>query len=381
MEKKLVFFNNSLNHHQVLVADELFKILGDEFVYVAICPVGTVNLKGGEDYSNRSYCLKASESIESQNLALQLSRNAGVCVFGAESMPYAKERARYNPKGLSFEVGERWLKKGWINVLSPNLIKWWWAYQTLFRKANFYKLCASAYAACDHNKLFTYKEKCFKWGYFTNVDYPVDEGKRNEADSNKITILWCARFLDWKHPELVIKLARIMKDNGRQVIIDMYGAGVELERTKKMCRDLGVQDIVNFKGVVPNDEVLMAMRKHDIFLFTSDKNEGWGVVLNEALSNGCTVITSNEVGSAPYLINDGVNGMIFESNNVETLYEKVIYLLDHPDLRKSMVQKGRQTMMSVWSPKNAARNLLKLINDLQNNKPSSIIDGPASIAY
>lgn len=362
------------------MADELFNILGDEFVYVAIRPVGSVNLKGGEDYSNRTYCLKASESIESQNLALKLSRSADVCVFGAESMPYAKERARHNPQGLSFEVGERWLKKGWINVLSPNFIKWWWSYITLYRKANFYKLCASGYAASDHQKTYTYQGRCYKWGYFTKVeDYDKERLNTNRAENS--SIMWCARFLDWKHPELVIKLARIMKDNGRQVIIDMYGAGVELERTKKMCLDLGVQDIVNFKGVVPNDEVLMAMRKHDIFLFTSDKNEGWGVVLNEALSNGCTVITSNEVGSAPYLINDGVNGMIFESNNVETLYEKVIYLLDHPDLRKSMVQKGRQTMMSVWSPKNAARNLLKLINDLQNNKPSSIIDGPASIAY
>lgn len=380
MMKKLVYFNNSLNHHQVLVADELFKMLGDDFIYVAISPVGTVNLKGGKDYSNRTYCLKASESKENQSFALELSRSSAVCVFGAESMPYAKERARHNPKGLSFEVGERWLKKGWINLFSPNLIKWWWTYKTIYSKANFFKLCASAYAVTDHEKLHTYINRCFKWGYFTRVDNSVDEVERKEVDSNTVTMLWCARFLDWKHPELVIILARKLKENGRQVVIDMYGEGIEFVRAKELCHKLGVQDVVNFKGAVPNEDVLSAMRKHDVFLFTSDKNEGWGVVLNEALSNGCAVVASNEIGSVPYLVKDGDNGMIFKSGDAESLYEKVIYLLDHPDRKKSMAKKGCQLMMNVWSPQNAAKSLLQLINDLQNNRPSSIIDGPASIA-
>ena len=52
---KIVFFNNSLNHHQVNVADEFYRILGKEYAFVTTLPQSQVNKKGGYDYSNRPY--------------------------------------------------------------------------------------------------------------------------------------------------------------------------------------------------------------------------------------------------------------------------------------------------------------------------------------
>lgn len=44
------------------------------------------------------------------------------------------------------------------------------------------------------------------------------------------------------------------------------------------------------------------MRESHIFIFTSDRGEGWGVVLSEAMANGCTVVASNKIGAAPFLV-------------------------------------------------------------------------------
>ena len=54
------------------------------------------------------------------------------------------------------------------------------------------------------------------------------------------------------------------------------------------------------------------MKKHHIYCLTSDKNEGWGAVLNEAMSSGCCPVSSIEAGATPYLVKDGVNGFSFD---------------------------------------------------------------------
>ena len=117
------------------------------------------------------------------------------------------------------------------------------------------------------------------------------------------------------------------------------------------------------------------MNKHDIFLATSDRNEGWGVVLNEAMSCGCAVIASDMIGSVPYLIEDGVNGLIFKSGNIDALEKKVVYFLENQDSMSEMSQNARVTLKQVWSPDNAVNNLLTLIKALKDNTVSNNI-GP-----
>ena len=66
---KLVFYCNYLNHHQVLVADELYKHLGYDYAFVATLPRNDKELKGGLDYSNRPYCILAGESNDAHDKA------------------------------------------------------------------------------------------------------------------------------------------------------------------------------------------------------------------------------------------------------------------------------------------------------------------------
>ena len=380
MEKYLVFFNNSLNHHQVLLADELYKQLGDAFVYVAICPSNKVNLKGGTDYSDRSYCLKVADSHTNHIQALELARSAFTCVFGAESIAFAKERARQNPNGLSFEMGERWLKKGLVNLLSPRFIKWLWYYQTLLRRANFYKLCASAYAAGDHSKVLSYEGRCFKWGYFTEVKPNMKGSVDNTFEKGVVSFLWCARFLDWKHPELAVELSSLLKRDNRSFHLNMIGDGGLMSKIKSLIRDKGLEGEISLLGNLPNDEVIRRMRECDIFLFTSDRNEGWGVVANEAMSNCCLLVGSDEIGSVPYLVCDGYSGVVFKSKSIDSLYEKVNFLLENPEIIKRISYQGYESMNKIWNPKVAANNLLQLIDDLINGRQPSVKEGPASIA-
>lgn len=379
----LTFYSNFLNHHQVLIADELYRLLGKDFRFIATLPRDEKELKGGVDYSNRPYCILAGESAEAHDEAMRLARESDTCVFGACSQEYAVERARQKNCGLSFEVGERWLKRGWVNIISPRLREWWWNYQRFYRNKPFYKLCSSAFAAEDDRKMFAYKDRHFKWGYFTKVEeYFEVEAPNLGVSTSEITthIMWCSRFLRLKHPELPIRMALKLKEQGYNFMLDMYGSGEEEEPTKQLAKNLGLDDVVKFHGSLPNEEILEAMRQHEIFLFTSDRYEGWGAVANEAMANGCVLVASDAIGSTPYLIIEGKNGFSFKSEDVDSLTDCVKRLLDNPTDMYRMQQDARNTMVTMWSPQKAAEALLTLIDDLQNNRECSILNGPCSRA-
>lgn len=376
---KIVFFSNFINHHQIYLAQSLQDLSDVDMVFVASKPMPTSFRNSGYSViKDWTHLLNAYSSNDDYEKARQLALNADVVIFGADSLSFEVERMKVGK--LSFEVSERWIKRGWLNLLSPRLLKNMWYYHTLFYDRPLYKLCASAYAAEDQYRLHSFKDRCYKWGYFTKVEeFDVETHVSGNPD-NRIKMIWCARFIDWKHPELVVKLAYKLKASGYQFTIDMFGSGVELEKAKRLCQRLGVDDKVSFKGNKPNEEILVEMRKHDIFLFTSDRNEGWGAVLNEAMSNGCTVVASHEIGSVPFLVEDGENGLIFKSKNVDSLYEKVVWLVEHPKERKRMAINAYHTMKKMWSPEVAARNLLTLINDLKSGQETSIKEGPCSKA-
>lgn len=379
--KKLVLFSNYLNHHQQPLADAFYELLGDSFAFVATMPVDDLELKGGKDYSSREYCVVAAKDCTSKALAMNLARTSEICIFGAQSLDYAIERAKQPNCGLSFEFGERWLKRGWINVLSPHLRRWWLNYQRYFRHKPFYKLNASAFAAADHRKLHTYEGRCYRWGYFTAVPEKNDVEASLDVSTSGIapTFMWCARFLKLKHPELPVLMAEKLRQKGHRFVIDFYGSGEEEASTRALASHLGLEDCINFLGAVPNEQVLQAMRQHDIFLFTSDSNEGWGAVANESMSQGCALVGSDAIGSVPFLLKHRENGMIFKSCNVESLTEQVEWLLNHPFEMNRIQQAAIETMQNVWSPKQAARNFLQLVNDLQNNRECSVKDGPGSL--
>ena len=399
---KLVFFSVVLNHHQAPVADELYHILGEEYCFVELINLG--DTKGAnEDYSKRPYLLRAWESSENYNRAMELARTAECCVFAGNDALFF-EKVRLKSGLLSFDMGERWLKQGIKSLASLRLWQWLKAYCFgNWKHKHLYKLCCSAFCASDHYKLGTFKGKCYKWGYFTKVisevsgffdkrsgraDYKFhDSSKCNKTLNNKpetterpVRLMWCARFINWKHPEMPIRLATKLRDAGYDFHLDMYGDGVMRPAMEELSRKLNVAEYVTFHGNIPNLEIHQAMREHDIFLFTSDRQEGWGAVANEAMSEGCLLVGADEIGAVPYLVKHKETGMIFRSCDLDSLYEQVKYLLDNPDVRKQIAKAGRESMVKLWSPANAAKSLLQLIEDIQAGRETSIVEGPCSIA-
>ncbi len=380
---KIVFVTNFINHHQVHIADEFYELTGHNYSFVATTRMPDSFAKSGyPDFSDRPYLVNAYESSETEARAIAMIDDADVVMCGSAPERFVRNRIRSGK--LTFRYSERWFKgrrwwqtgpRGWYNLLCNH-----------YRYTNkpLYMLAASAYTANDVNGIGLYRDKVYKWGYFTKVD---GADKKNletlsgVSSKGSARTLWCARFLCWKHPELPVKLAKMLKNEGYPFELNMYGSGEELERTKRLAERLGVTDIVSFCGNIPNEQMLEQMRRHDIFLFTSDRNEGWGAVLNEAMSNGCAVVASDKIGAVPFLVKDGENGLIFKSEDLQSLYTAVKRLLDDEALREKLSRNAVETMQTLWNPRHAARSFITLVTSLLEGHECPITEGPCSKAY
>ena len=108
-------------------------------------------------------------------------------------------------------------------------------------------MCSSAYTASDYAKFGLFKDKCFKWGYFPECKrYESIDALMNSKIKNEI--LWCGRFLDWKHPDDVFKIAKRLKAEDRKFHINIIGTG-EMQNDLEALRDqYGLSEYVTFVG-------------------------------------------------------------------------------------------------------------------------------------
>ena len=86
------------------------------------------------------------------------------------------------------------------------------------------------------------------------------------------------------------------------------------------------------------------------------------------------------IGSVPFLVRDGVNGSIFRSRSLESLQEKVEYLINNRNICEQYAREAYKTMRDVWSPRNASEKLMELINTIQDGRLSEykVKEGPCS---
>ena len=100
------------------------------------------------------------------------------------------------------------------------------------------------------------------------------------------------------------------------------------------------------------------------------------------MNSGCAVIGSDEIGAVPYLIQDGNNGLVYESRNTDMLYEKTKYLLENPECQKKIGIKAYKSMETMWNSEVASHRLLALIRALlaDEKNPLCFDEGPCSKA-
>lgn len=378
---KITFFSNFLNHHQLPFCKEMYECIGEDFRFVATEPVPEERLNMGyHDMSTQyPFALNTYSSKKAYEEAVKLGNESDVVIIGSAPKLLIENRLKANK--LTFYYMERIFKKGRHRILNPKTLSYLLLNHSRHRNRNLYMLCASAYTLADFSLVGAYKNKAYKWGYFPEVKkYDLNELMSLKKQNKIPKLLWVGRFLDWKHPDDAVKIGKLLKDNGYKFDLDVIGTGPMEAQLKNMIDSNNLQNEINLLGSMRPEQVREHMEKANIFLFTSDFNEGWGAVLNESMNSGCGIVASHAIGSVPFLLENRVNGLIYKSGDINHLYENVKHLLDNEDLCNQMGSKAYKTLQSTWNEKEASTRLIKLCQDLLDGNKYYFEEGPCSKA-
>ena len=377
---KVAFYSNFLNHHQLQLCLALHQLTDGQFTFVATAPVPEERRELGYHDMNKQhpFVLTTYDSQENRKKALELAEECDIVIIGSAPKEYLQ--ARMKQKKLCFLYSERLYKQGYEAWKWPvRLVR---QYLNYGRYQNLHLLCASAFTAADFAKTGTFIGKAYKWGYFPEVKrQDLSALFARKGDNKRISILWVGRFLPLKHPDDAISLAEKLLAAGYAFSLDFIGAGEMESQMQTMIAEKGLQGHVRLLGAMSPEQVREHMEASDIFLFTSDRNEGWGAVLNESMNSGCAVVASHAIGSVPFLMKEGENGLIYRSGDVDDLYAKVKKLIDAPQMRRQLGENACRTMESAWNAHTAAQRLMALSQELMQEKRSArFADGPCSQA-
>ncbi len=371
---KIVFLSNYFNHHQLPLCEELYQRC-DSFCFIATGVMREERRKMGYEIPEPEYVLHAYE-LGQIEIAKKHIREADVILYGAVQKPLSDPRLYWGK--TVFYYSERLFRTSPNPLMLPlRIVKNYFRFRY---RQNSYLLGSGAYVAADYAKTRTFLKRSFRWGYFPETKTYDVEALMQKKDRKKI--LWCGRLLELKHPEYAVETAQRLKISGTDFSMDIIGGGVEMAMLEKMIREYNLSDQVHLLGMVSKDDVRRYMEHAGIFMFTSDRREGWGAVLNEAMNNVCAVVASSSVGAAPYLINNGQNGVIYPDGNVEQLYQSIKTLLQHPEQQETLGSAAYKTITELWNAETAARRFLALAESAVRGHISNTVyqNGPCSRA-
>lgn len=384
---KIVFVSNYMSHHQSPFSDAISKMENISYYFISTSVMDDERKQMGWYGEKKEYEIKAYENHKSEIRAKKIIDDADVVILGSASDSYIMHRLK---KGkLTFKYSERFYKQGLTFKRFFHAMVGAWLHHGRFQRFPLYMLCASAYTAGDAAVFHNYINRTYKWGYFPETKkYDVNNlmNKKlsvvTDMKSSKVSILWAGRLIGLKHPDASIELAATLKKKGYLFTMKIIGNGEMNMQLHSMIKEKDVSDCVEMLGAMTPEKVREHMENADIFLFTSDFNEGWGAVLNESMNSGCAVVASHAIGSVPFLIKDGENGLIYENGNQKQLESQVERLLDDSEYRRKLGVNAYDSMISVWSAEVAAKRFIELSYNLLNGEgvDNLYVDGPCSKA-
>lgn len=129
-----------------------------------------------------------------------------------------------------------------------------------------------------------------------------------------------------KHPDL--KLCFVGPDQG------------ETAPTRALAKELGVEKRVVITGSVPTEEKYALIKGSEFLALPSDF-EAQGIVLIEGWAQGKTCVASR-VGGVPYIVKDGVTGLLHERGDIEGLTGQMERLLADTELRRRFESQAKE---------------------------------------
>lgn len=193
--------------------------------------------------------------------------------------------------------------------------------------------------------------------------------KKFNVPIDKPLLTQISRFDKWKAPEGVINIFKLVRQHVdcRLILCGSMAAddpeGIKIyEKVKQKANNLiakGDVILITFD----NDILVNVLQKVSSVIIQKSTREGFGLTVTEALWKETPVVASN-VGGIPLQIEDGKNGFLFDPNDIKGFANKIIEILQNPDLAAEIGKKAKETVRNKFLITRILSDYLDLFNEI-----------------
>jgi len=196
--------------------------------------------------------------------------------------------------------------------------------------------------------------------------------KRQLGSDGEIIILTVGRLVEVKGIEYSIRAIAQIVPKFPNVLYQIVGEGPLREELRSVAEQLGVSEHVKLLGARTTEQVVNLYNNAHIFILSGvvgrdGAEEGQGLVLLEAQAAELPVIASH-VGGIPESVVDGESGFLVPERDVDALAEKLIYLIEHPEIWSEMGRAGRAHVEANYDINKLNDRLVEIYRELLKNE-------------
>jgi len=176
-------------------------------------------------------------------------------------------------------------------------------------------------------------------------------------------VVQVSRFDKWKDPEGVIRAFNIARKEVDCRLVLLGNVALDDPEGSEIYKSL--LDYANDRILIISQQdtaLVNALQRKAAVVMQKSIREGFGLTVTEAMWKGAAVIGGN-TGGIKYQIKNGENGFLVSSE--EEAAERLVELLNCPDLRKTMGEKARETVKQRFLMPHLLERYLDLINSFE----------------
>lgn len=169
-------------------------------------------------------------------------------------------------------------------------------------------------------------------------------------------VIFVGRLVDHKNLACLLRAFALLGERNANAHLDLVGDGPKRAPLEALAQQLGIESHITFHG--EQTDVGPFLGNADIAVFTSYR-EGLSNAIMEAMSVGLPVVTSN-VGGNSELVTHEHSGMLFPSDDHETLASMLLELLADEEKRRTMGGNAREAMKRFHDPRRMAGEIERI---------------------
>lgn len=192
--------------------------------------------------------------------------------------------------------------------------------------------------------------------------------KFKKRHDDRLEIATVSRVLKFKGHDFILKtLEQLPSKYRNRIQWNIAGTGPYLQELKQLASKSVISEQIHFEGFVPDNELPDFYCKNDLFILAtrasgqSTEVEGFGLVFLEAQSCGVPAIGTRTGGIFDAISHDD-GGWLIAQDDEKELQNKIIELLEHPNIVAEQSRKARKRVLMECTWENYCENLSKTMS-------------------